>query len=346
MLQHSSLVSLRSTTFSASKVPNPLPSSVSSNISKAIFRLLREEEEIDDQYGSAFSDTRHLPRMDGESLAEREFRIIIAQQICGLIRGYQECLFFVSASHPVFNRDRFLRLAPALFEGRKGGISAALSADYAGATSASTRFGTPVGTSQRLISPRAKRFLSGLVNTQLFHALLENLGSNELTFFHEVMDTFEVQGEQGKTEMQSSLTFGSSVLKAAAEKLSRSLDTLEDSVPTYHVHRHLGIREMSLESLDTEDYDFGYIDNETLFSSFTSHLFEVVKSNSAASYQKEGQQTGTHVSLQQLVEQRKNPWKYCKMFDINLSEDGDNEYGTIFWRKIHLKEALGEMKFR
>jgi hypothetical protein len=70
----------------------PLPASVSSNISKAVFRLLREEEEIQEEFGaSTFSDSRYLSRLEAESRAERDFRITIAHQVCGLIRGYQEC---------------------------------------------------------------------------------------------------------------------------------------------------------------------------------------------------------------------------------------------------------------
>jgi hypothetical protein len=283
--------------------------------------------------------------MDGESLAEREFRISISQQICGLIRGYQECLFFVSASQPVFNRDRFLRQAPALFEGRKGGISA-LSADYAGASSTSSPFGTPRSQSQRLISPRSKRFLSGLVNTQLFHALLETLDSDELAFFHEIMEHFDMH-EESKSEMPSSLTYGSSSLTKAAKRLGTSLDLLEEPIPTYHVHRQWGIREMSLDSLEAEDDEFGYNANETFFSSFTSQLFQAVNTNpSSNDLIRDQQKFGTHLSLQQLVELGKKPWEYRKMFDINLFEDGEHGANTIFWRKIHLKEALGEQKFR
>ena len=66
----------------STKIPNPLPSTVSSNISKAVFRLLREEEEVEQDLGSSsFTENRHLPRLDGESLAEREFRITVTQQI-------------------------------------------------------------------------------------------------------------------------------------------------------------------------------------------------------------------------------------------------------------------------
>ena len=334
-----------SSTLSASKVPNPLPSSVSSNISKAIFRLLREEEEIEDQYGSAFADSRHFPRMDGESLAEREFRIAIAQQICGLIRGYQECLFFVSASQPVFNRDRFLRQAPALFEGRKGAISA-LSADYAAGSTTGIPFGTQMSQSQRLISPRSKRFLSGLVNTQLFHALLETLDLDELAFFHEIMDSFDVH-EDGKSEMPSSLVYGSASLNRSAKRLGTTLDLLEEAIPTYHVHRHWGVREMSMDSIEAEDDEFVYDSNETFFSSFTSQLFQAVNTNpSSNDLIRDQHKLGTHVSLQQLVELEKKPWEYRGIFDISLFEDGENGVNSVFWRKIYLKEAIGEQNFR
>lgn len=75
---------------SSSRTAIPLPASVTSNITKAVFQLLKDEEDVREQFGSSnFSDTRHLPRLDNETLAERNFRICVAQQICSLIRGYQ-----------------------------------------------------------------------------------------------------------------------------------------------------------------------------------------------------------------------------------------------------------------
>ena len=219
------------------RVRTPLPNSVSSNISKAVFRLLKEEEEVEEQFGTmAFSCGRHLPRLEGESLAEREFRVAVAIQVCSLLRGYQECLFFVSASQPVFNRDRFLRNAPALFEERRGASAAAIqslghnppgsagvggpsvtgtggpgaphtqgSQGMGGSSTGAGGLGrqgpTPPGTSssqqpaQRILSPRSKRFLSNLVNTQHFHGLLESLDGDSVAFFHEVMDAIERGGE-------------------------------------------------------------------------------------------------------------------------------------------------------
>jgi hypothetical protein len=133
---------------------------------------LQLEEEVEEELTSSH---QFLPRIESESLAEREFRVSVARQICGLMRGYQECLFFVSSSQPVFNRERFLRNAPALFEQRKGSMD---NLDSSGRIST-------------FLSPRAKRFLSLLVNTQHFHQLLERLDNESTSFFHEVMDTFE-----------------------------------------------------------------------------------------------------------------------------------------------------------
>lgn len=91
--------------------------------------------------------------------------------LCAATKSF---FFFVSSSQPVFNRDRFLWNAPALFEKRKGSVDA-----------------VDAGRISTFLSPRAKRFLSLLVNTQHFHQLLESLDSESTSFFHEVMDTFE-----------------------------------------------------------------------------------------------------------------------------------------------------------
>ena len=105
------------------KVPPALPASVSTSISKAVYRLLKEEDELEKEMEkNFFPGMRRSPSLESESLPERMFRIHVALQICSLVRGYQECLFFVSALQPVFNRDRFLRQAPALFEDKRPSV--------------------------------------------------------------------------------------------------------------------------------------------------------------------------------------------------------------------------------
>jgi WD40 repeat protein len=306
-----------------SRAPSPLPASVSSNISKAIFRLLREEEEIQDHFGlCTFSDNHHLTRLESESLAERDFRITIAHQLCGLIRGYQESLFYVSSCKPVFNRDRFLREAPALFDERRPSVL--------GRSSAGTA--TFDSTFNRIISPRSKRFLSGLVNTQHFHFLLETLESDSNAFFHKIMDTFEGEG----TECSTSLSFGSSKHKRVMFILKSYLETSEQKISTYHVHNRSLEHEEEIESVS--HYDGSY------FTSFTSGI--LLPANCHTSAHDELPINSEIAAFQSkscdLNESLTRPWVYRELFNIDMSPiSGD----SALWKKIHLREALGERKF-
>jgi WD40 repeat protein len=332
-----------------SSLSTPLPASVSSNISKAIFKLLREEEEVHEQYGtSAFSGSRHLSRLEGESLAERDFRIAVAHQVCGLIRGYQECLFFVSACQPVFNRDRFLRQAPALFEERRGMSPSTSSSSVPSTTSASFK---------KIISPRSKRFLSGLVNSQHFHALLEMLDHESNAFFHDIMDTFQDEADDGS----AACSYGSAKQRSVIATLRASLDASEQVVPTYHAHNQ------RLDDLEEESEDFDFIGG--YFSSFTTNLLQPVKKVSTPAVTPSEDTPGDStilstapktskssievdeddksirkMSLKDLVELDKIPWVYKKIFDIDMKPSSMSEKSKL-WKKIHLKEALGENKF-
>ena len=297
---------------------------VSSNISKAVFRLLRDEEEVEEQFGASnFSETRHLPRLDGESLAERNFRIAVAQQICSLIRGYQECLFFVSVSQPVFNRDRFLRQAPALFEERS-------------IPSSSLDDDIPDNLSQRILSPRSKRFLSGLVNTQHFHDLLERLDNVETSFFHQIMDSFQQENHEQADSNQMHI-FGTPQQNELTLKLSKILDGMENQIPVYHVHRG---------SSDTENDEF-QSQTDICMTSFTSMLLKPSK----PPIQQVNDTENKH-SLQQLLEIQESPWQYSQIFNIDLSMFGENNISETHklrqtkWPRIHLKEAMGDRKFR
>ena len=207
----------------STKAPTPLPSSVATKISKAVFRLLREEGEVAEEYGaSTFPGSRSLPRLESESLAEREFRIAVALQVCGLLRGYDDCLFKVSASQPVFNRDKFLKTAPALFETQRGNLPIGGPGNGRGAT-------------PRTLSPRSKRFLSILVNCQHFHQFLHALEEDECAFFNEVMYTFEMNDEQEDDRMLGG--YGTSPTDDAAAHLTKALQKVEDKIPTYRVER-------------------------------------------------------------------------------------------------------------
>jgi hypothetical protein len=317
--------------------PTPLPAAISSNISKATFRLLREDEELQEQYGTShFSDSHHLPRLEGESLAEREFRITVAHQVCSLIRGYEECLFFVSASQPVFNRDRFLRQAPALFEERL------MPPSVTGEPASS------ILNKQKMLSPRSKRFLSGLVNSQHFHQLLERLDSDMYKFFHEIMESFPKQDDDDYL----ATAFGTSAHRDTMYRLTESLQMMEDNIPTYHVHDSItSLSENINDAFDammTTNDDFAY------FSSFTSTLLKPVVQNDRKLRREDvkltgiqvgdGNQTSSQLSLQELMELEQRPWIYQELFKIDILEL-QRHSPSVLWDKIHLKEVLGERKF-
>jgi len=355
------------------KLPLQLPATVSSNISKSVFRLLREEDEVEDQYfiHTPFSSNNHLPRLEQESLAEREFRISVAIQICGLVRGYQDCLFFVSASQPVFNRDRFLRNAPSLFEERRDNLGS-------------------MAAPQRILSPRSKRFLSLLINTQHFHQLLERLDHDDVSFFHEVMETFESPEDEAVPRSR----FNAS---QAGQHLSQHLQKIEDAIPTYKVTRKEKKKRTSSLNLDwddeEEDYENAYdasfgefggdldlvqeddyrIDDKYVPGGshyyFTHDLLHppVIFKNPPplpeATEEVEGMgnddqsdsEAGVRsLNMQYLAELEKNPWSYTKVFDIVKSSTDaatpnatpDDVLKSLIRQKVTLRDAIGERRFR
>lgn len=337
----------------STKVPTALPASVASQISKAVMRLLRAEEEVEEEYGTAgFPASRSFPRMEAESLAEREFRVAVAIQICGLVRGYRDCLFFVSASQPVFNRDKFLRNAPALFEEKRSSVQ-----DGAN--------GAMVGVSQRVLSPRSKRFLSILVNCQHFHQFLETLDFEDLAFFHEVMDTFEEQKDDPIIRMKNSAALGD-----ASSRLILALQTVEDKIPTYRVDRS-GPKGRGRDLGDTDklfenrsDDEIGFRDDGNLIASFTNTLLQpiVPPADPPPSPNDLNQKTdsapvndgATHsLSVRYLLELEKNPWRYFKLFEFCGSQVvGDEKQKTEgdssieVWERVKLREAIGDKRYR
>jgi len=63
--------------------------------------LLRAQEEVEESLGSwNVPGSGSFPRLEQESLPEREFRISVALEVCGLIRGFDDCLVF-SSSQPM-----------------------------------------------------------------------------------------------------------------------------------------------------------------------------------------------------------------------------------------------------
>lgn len=341
------------------KVPPALPTSVASSISQAMGRLLKEEEELEEYTKKAiFPELRRSPRLEMETLSERMFRIHVAIQICSLVRGYQECLFFVSASQPVFNRDRFLRQAPALFDDKR--LSGAPSVNVA-------------ERSQRILSPRSKRFLTALVNSQHFHQLLERLSSEETAFFNEIMEVIEKE-EKSATGLknQSVLNFGSSTCDEAAKIIFESLEKIEQSIPTYVLHRPgKSIRDPGVQWTwdDDSDEDFKiepyaksnepfwlFPEEKPPLISFTHNVLQPISADKANDFNSSGRQGIQALSLEYLVELEKNPWKYRCMFELSswgINGD-DNSVERDFLKKdsvrilprAKLSEAIGERRFR
>lgn len=319
---------------------------MSSSITKAVFRLLQQEEEVEEEFYSksaSFANSHHMfPRLESESLAEREFRVTVARQVCGLMRGYQECLFFVSSSQPVFNRDRFLRNAPALFEQRKGSMD---NLDSSGRLST-------------FLSPRAKRFLSLLVNTQHFHQLLERLDSENTSFFHEVMDTFESDETNERTSPSGD---------EAIHHLCEILQKLEDKIPTYRVDRY------NNDQLDTKESPFGSsweLQNKSNINSldggedtsfnFVHQLLLPItvpgssSNNLATSTNSEMniERGVKSLSVELLVELESHPWRYNGILDLpSETQTEDPTHMKIFKalqvrNKVEVKNAIGERRFR
>ena len=337
-----------------------MPGTVASNISKAVFDLLREEEEVAEEFGSNnFSGTRSLPRTDQESLPERKFRICVALQICSLVRGYNECIFSMAGSHPVFNRDKFLRVAPALVEDRRGNIPSG--------------GGPGIAPRPQTQSPRAKRFLSCLTNCQHFYQFLETLDHDECEFFREVMYTFDMSNDDRNADDPNSnvMAYGSTKLKEAINHLSKTLQKVEDKIPTYGVDRKGGKKRRGggwddeddddglLEDLidsHENEHDIGFSDDGNLISSFTNDLLQVPPTpgqSPNADAGGKGTVDGDSSTLQAQYAaqvQNENVWQYKKLFDI--PEDGkppaaSNEKPVFKIRdKVKLRDAIGERRYR
>ena len=328
---------------------------MATKISKAVFRLLREEEQVEEEYGASnFPGSRSLPRLESESLAERDFRIAVAIQICGLVRGYDDCLFKVSASQPVFNRDKFLRTAPALFENQRGNLPLSASSNQR-------------GTTPRTLSPRSKRFLSILVNCQHFHQFLDTLEDEECAFFNEVMYTFDMNDEQQDDRLLGG--YGAPRSDDAAAHLSKALQKVEDKIPTYRVERQGKKKRRSETGWDGED-DMGFSDladshekerhkrisDDTFPFNLLQPLCMDPKSASAHSHSKEVEDDGSigsnyssegvhKMSVQFLLELEKGNWRYEKLFNFSVETQGET---SIVQRreKVKLRDAIGERRYR
>lgn len=326
------------------------------SISKAVKVLLKEEDELEEYMNTAFfPGLRRSPRLEMEDLPERMFRIHVALQICSLIRGYQECLFFVSALQPVFNRDRFLRQAPALFEDKRP--SAMIHSNYSDRT-------------QKILSPRSKRFLSVLVNSQHFHQLLERLSSKETAFFHEVMEAIE--REEDPLTGSKTTTFGSTACEEAAQNLFESLERIEQKIPTYVINRPGQPRRAPgvLWTWDDSDEDFKidpFVESNEPFwllpeekppsIPFTHTVLQPILAGNTSDPTSSSGEAGVHtLSLEYLVELEKNPWRYRSMLEMPMrgaeEEGGDGkqeDHQSMAIRllpRVKLCEAIGDQNFR
>lgn len=320
--------------------PTPLPANVATNISKAWYRLLRAEEEVEEQFGNTMLGEPSLPRLEDESLAEREFRISVAIEICSLLRGYDECI------GPVFNRDKFLKISPALFEdGRETrGVGAALKAR--GSKS-----------NQKSISPRSKRFLSMLVNTQNFQQLLESLESDEAVLFHEIMDLYDDNTSDNKSS--SRVDAGASRAEKSHSQLAKTLQKAEDKIPTYLVDQ---ANEFDLDDIydhdlfgDGEDGSFPSFDalkgeagmmsscDGNMISSFVDTLLAPI--DCAAEQAGPSSEGSNAVSMEYIQKLETTPWEYHSLFKIPVDGEADAPLAEVK-EKVKLRDAIGERRFR
>jgi len=344
------------TTTTKYKTPTPLPSMVASNLSRAVYRLLRKlenEQEYEEKHSHPVSNASdRLPRIHPESQAEREFRIAIALEIGGLVRGYQDCLVFVS-TQTVFNREKFLKRAPALFIEEPSGGAVGSRANK-------------VKTNRRILSSRSKRFLSILVNCQHFHQFLETLRSEECSFFHEVMEQWIIKGDESSKSSDVSVFHSSATFDyvRAITLLSNSL-ALEETLPEYEVKLpHSSNPNGSCPEDDVlEDSDYQILSRE---KRFPRNLLQQIDVSSTADPPIDGdatsvaskcvEQQGVHhasLSLQYLVELEKNPWKYDNILDISVPNTSEvvseviaGDQSVLVTEKVKLRDAIGDKKFR
>jgi WD40 repeat protein len=324
---------MKSKAVGSMKHPPPLPGSLATNVSNAVYKLLRAEEEIEEEYRGYDMLEHNFPRLESESLAEREFRVTIAIEICGLLRGYQDCV------GTVFNRDKFLKIAPALYE-EKRVIGTGPNVYASG--------------KKKVVSTRTKRFLSMLINGQNFQQLLESLESDEATFFHEIMQTFDESASDPKSlKRTASNESGSS---SQAEKgvilLMKSLQKIEDKIPTFCVENEGGLNsgededEILLSTLydENEFYDFDVLYHDTdimrlddrNISKFTTSVLSTIDMEATVSSSDPNKRV---VSMEYLEKLETTPWQYNPLFKISVQGIKVND-------KVKLRDAIGDRRFR
>jgi WD40 repeat protein len=316
-----------------SKHPPPLPASVSANLSNAVFKLLHAEEQMEEEYRGSDLLEQGFPRLETESLAEREFRVTVAIEICGLLRGYQDCV------GPVFNRDKFLKIAPALYEEKREYKIVGRSA---------------ITEKTKVLSSRSKRFLSSLVSGQNFQQLLESLDSDEATFFHETLEIIDESTSDRKAlKKQSSDEFDFSQADKNVALLMKSLQKNEDIVPTFCVEKGGGLKaaednedetllSMMYDESEFDKFDAFFPNSDAMHVEdqhalkFTSSILSPIQIESTAAVSDSGMQA---VSMEYLAKLETTPWQYNPLFN-HLSQD------IRMNDRIKLREAIGERRFR
>ena len=298
------------------KSPIPLPAAVASNIAKAAHRLIR----VDDEIGAARAQS--LPRLEPETIAEKEFRIAVALEVCGLIRGFDECLVFTS-SQPVFNVDKFLQIAPSIFEEQRDAIR-----DQHGHIQGSAG-------SRNVISPRSRRFVSSLVCCQHFHQFLDVLEAESLTFFHVIMRT--IHANRAKKEKSLGGMLLSLESNQGSTDLCQMLTKVEEKTPTYRVKSLSGQWGTIVEGHP--------VDEVSSISHFPLQLLQQINIHDDAQMKDSSHDAVKSISVEYLVELEKTPWKYRNIF--NFRSDATNMESSLpFIEKVKLREAIGDRRYK
>ena len=294
------------------KSPIPLPAAVASNIAKACHRLIKTDDDSEGAMGQS------LPRLKPETLAEKEFRVAVALEVCGLIRGFDECLVF-SSSQPVFNVDKFLQIAPSIFEEQRD-----TNRDH-GSTG-----------SRNVISPRSRRFVSSLVCCQHFHQFLDVLETETLTFFHVIMRTLHTSRSKKEKSLGGMLLALES--NQGTTDLCKMLNNAEEKTPTYRVKSLSGQWGTIVESHAIDEI-------KSSISNFPINLLQQINIHENSQMKDSGQDGVKSVSVEYLVELEKTPWKYRNLFNFR-TDLGTVESSFPVVEKVKLREAIGDRRYK
>lgn len=299
----------------------PLPATASSNISRAVGKLIISENQEDHDMATMGKES---PRLEPETVIEREFRLSILVEICGLIRGLKDCLVYASSAPPVFDENKFLQTAPSLFEGQRGKASSSGSNSSGDARS------------QRVISPRSRRFLSQLVHCQHFHQFIETINHESMFLYHEVTSILNARIARRDPTMAGKLL--SLDNDNTINRLSKLLTKMEDSIPTFHVTRP-GEKELVVGETPRPDSAV----------KFPFDLLQQIAIDDTPAETGGNEETGVkQISLAYLVELEKNPWRYHRLFDLGSSKDeiGESNAFICAAKRVKLRDAIGDRNYR